>query len=147
MAGSLQGLQKMKSGVVEVDELFAALAPHVGRSQGNYCSHSFHAFFFSFSLLLAISFSVTLSLSLPPISHIFETISFSSSASSFFSSFLLCPIHPLCLGIFNSKGLSMSLNGLQGLDSKQADARSLINNLAILVEKSEVSCVKGKSRE
>ena len=145
MAGSLQGLQKMKSGVVEVDELFAALAPHVGRSQGNYCSHSFHTFFLSFSLLLANYFLVTLSLS--PISLIFETFSFSSSASSFFFSFLLCPLHSLCLGIFNSKGLSMSLNGLQGLDSKQADARSLINNLAILVEKSEVSCVKGKSRE
>ena len=49
------------------------------------------------------------------------------------SSFLSSPV-----GIFNSKGLSMSLNGLQGLDSKQPDARALINNLAILIEKSEV---------
>lgn len=42
-------------------------------------------------------------------------------------------------GIFNSKGLSMSLNGLQGLDSKIPDARLLINSLACLIEKSDVS--------
>lgn len=42
-------------------------------------------------------------------------------------------------GIFNSKGLSMSLHGLQGLDSKVPDARSLINSLASLIEKSDVS--------
>ena len=35
----------------------------------------------------------------------------------------------------------MSLHGLQGLDSKIPDARSLINSLASLIEKSDVSTV------
>jgi hypothetical protein len=40
----------------------------------------------------------------------------------------------------------MALGGLQGLDSKNAQARSLIESLAILMEKSEVNnewCGKG----
>ena len=34
----------------------------------------------------------------------------------------------------------MALGGLQGLDSKNLQARSLIESLAILMEKSEVLC-------
>ena len=55
---------------------------------------------------------------------------------------LPCPLfYHYTTGIFNSKGLSMSLHGLQGLDSKIPDARSLINSLASLIEKSDVSTV------
>ena len=32
----------------------------------------------------------------------------------------------------------MALGGLQGLDSKQPDARALIESMAVLMEKSEV---------
>lgn len=34
VAGALQGLQKLRSGIPQVDELVAALAPHIERSSG-----------------------------------------------------------------------------------------------------------------
>lgn len=176
----------MKSGIKEVDDLTAALAPHVAKAQGTsrrtvihtqttYSILSSTLLYFTayvpcnliaeltpFCLLFPIAmheFSESLQTTIFSIYHPFASLIRALFLTLSVSLILILSLlHTLTLalsllltltspipfplpspGIFNSKGLSMSLNGLQGLDSKIPDARLLINSLACLIEKSDVS--------
>jgi hypothetical protein len=114
VAGALQGLQKLKSGVPQVDELLAALAPHIERSSGVFNSKG---------LSMTLSGLQGMDSKQPDVRTLISSLASLIQKSEFGFS-----------GFEDFHQISTAFSGLAGMSSEHSEVRMLVDAIAKLVK-------------